>query len=441
MSLRAVACFAFVLSVVSPLLGQEPSPESPAWKWIARGELKLHYRDTEPARFQLRFNFPPGTLPPGQEFGFAETVDPGRHAEVGNVSLMLEGSYGSRFAARAKLDGVDLHERNPTSDDRQFDADELWVRFGPKPEGLSVPDGSTLFIQAGKAPKIERQPVRMLESYGLASTAFNRLEDVQVLIGGTLGRSVYWRAQVSNGNPVFFRDPNALAGDNGTDELLRPEPSELGSGFPILYDADVEGYFFDTDHPEFGGGLGYRWQRDDSSGIDVLLFHYERELAETVELEGTFYGGDLDLLDALNVRLPFQGDQKRETGVRLYGEWGGFAVVGQYVRQTIAELDRGGSELEIGWEIPLTFGPLLGGESLVSSIQPAIRGSLMDNHFRGPREFPAPSVWWDWIKYDLGVRIGLARRFELTIERAMHEVESPVPLDMDETLVTFRARM
>lgn len=441
MPVRGLACFAFVVCVVSPLPAQEPPPESPAWTWTARGELKLHYRETEPARFQLRFNLPPGTLPPGQNFAFAETVDPGDHAEVGNVSLVLEGSYGSLFAARAKLDGVDLHERNPTSDDRQFDADELWIRFGPKPEGLGVPEGSTFFLQAGKAPKIERQPVRLLESYGLASTAFNRLEDVQFLVGGTFGRNVYWRAQVSNGNPVFFRDPNALAGDNGTDELLRREPSELGSGFPILYDADVEDYFFDTDHPEFGGGLGYRWQRDDSSGVDVLLFHYQRKLAETVELEGTFYGGDLDLFDAMNVRLPFSGDEKHETGVRLYGEWGGLAVAGQYVRQTIAELDRGGSELEIGWERPLSFGPLVRGHSLVSSIQPAVRASLMDNHFRGPREFPAPSVWWDWIKYDLGVRIGLFSRFDLTIERAMHEVESPVPLDMDETLVTFRARM
>lgn len=441
MSVRVVTCFALFLVVGFPLLGQEPPPESSAWTWAARGELKLHYRDTQAATFQLRTNFPPGGLPPGPNVGFAETVDPGRHGEVGNVSLVLEASYGSMFAARAKLDGVDLHERNPTSDDRQFDADELWIRFGPKPEGLSVPEGSTLFVQAGKAPKMERQPVRMLESYGLASTAFNRLEDIQFLVGGTLGRNVYWRAQVSNGNPVFFRDPNALAGDNGTDELLRREPSELGSGFPILYDADVEDYFFDTDHPEFGGGVGYRWQRDDSSGIDVLFFHYQREMAETVELEGTFYGGDLDLFTALDVRLPFRGDQKHETGVRLYGEWGGFTVVGQYVRQTMAELDRAGSEMEIGWDVPMSFGPALGGEPLISSIQPAVRGSLMDNHFRGPREFPAPSVWWDWIKFDVGVRIGLAGRFDLTIERAMHDVESPVPLDMDETLVTFRARI
>lgn len=441
MSVRSLVCFSFVLCVGFPLMGQAPPSDPPAWSWTARGELKLHYRDTEPARFRLRTVFPPGTLPPGQDFAFAETVDAGSHAEVGNVALVLEGSYGSLFAARAKLDGVDLHERNPTSDDRRFDADELWIRFGPKPEGLRIPEGSTFFLQAGKAPKIERQPVRLLESYGLASTAFNRLEDVQFLVGGTFGRNVYWRAQVSNGNPVFFRDPNALAGDNGTDRLLRREPAERGSGFPILYDADVEDYFFETDHPELGGGLGYRWQRDDSSGVDVLFFHYQRELADTVVLEGTFYGGDLDLLDAMGVRLPFSGDEKRETGVRLYGEWGGLAVVGQYVRQAIAELDRGGSELEIGWELPFSFGPLVRGEPLISSIQPAVRGSLMDNHFRGAREFPAPSVWWDWIKYDLGVRIGLFRRFDLTLERAFHEVESPVPLDMDETLVTFRARM
>lgn len=439
MFVRVVMSVVFVLSVVSPLMGQEPP--APTWSWSARGELKLHYRDTDQARFQLRFPFPPESLPPGQNFGFAETVDPGSHAEVGNVSLTMEGSYGSMFAMRAKLDGVDLHERNPTSDDRQFDADELWFRLGPKPEGLSVPDGSTIFLQAGKAPKIERQPVRMLESYGLASTAFNRLEDVQFLVGGTFGRNVYWRAQVSNGNPVFFRDPNALAGDNGTDELLRREPPEVGSGFPILYDADVEDYVFDTSHLEYGGGLGYRWQRDDASGFDVLLFHYQRELAETVELEGTFYGGDLDLFDAAGIRLPFSGNEKVETGARLYAEWGGLTVVAQQVLQVIAELDRDGSELEIGWELPFSFGPVVRGDSLVSSVQPAVRASLMDNHFRGPRQFPAPSVWWDWIKYDVGVRIGLFSRFDLTIERAFHDVDSPIPLDFDETLVTLRARL
>ena len=54
-----------------------------------------------------------------------------------------------------------------------------------------------------------------------------------------VGGHIYFRAQVSNGNPTFFRDPNALAGDNGTAREPNPDPN-LWSGFPIFYHAEVE---------------------------------------------------------------------------------------------------------------------------------------------------------------------------------------------------------
>src|SRR5688500_16541221 len=168
---------------------------------------------------------------------------------------------------------------------------------------------------------MERQPVRLLESYGVASTAFNRFEDVQLLVGGSLGRNLYWRAQASNGNPVFFRDVNALAGDNGISELLQPNPDpELKSGFPILYDAEVEDYFFDTSEMEVGAGLGYRWNRSaGDGGFDALLFHYQRNLADEVDIEGTFYGGDIDLLNgARGISLPLDGRDRNESGARVY---------------------------------------------------------------------------------------------------------------------------
>ena len=78
------------------------------------------------------------------------------------------------LAARAKVHVQAKHRRNPTTTDKQIDADELWVRIGVKPELLERPKGTSLFVQAGKFPKMERQPLRLLESYGLAATSFNR---------------------------------------------------------------------------------------------------------------------------------------------------------------------------------------------------------------------------------------------------------------------------
>lgn len=433
-----------ILAAAVPVFGQEQAAEAPTWLWGTRLEIRANYRNSEEDRVPLRFQFPPGSLPPGQTVGFEETVDAGAHLEVSLISLTLDTAFGDIFAARAKIDAIDLYDRNPTSEDRTVDADEFWIRFGQKPEGLALPRGTTVFVQAGKAPKIERQPVRLLESYGLASTAFNRFEDVQILIGGSAGTNLYWRAQASSGNPVFLRDPNALAGDNGIEELRQPFPDpELKSGFPIIYDAEVEGYFFDADHIELGGALGYRWSTEDqATGLDLLAFYYERELAEEVDLEGTFYGGDLDLLDgAFGISLPIRGNDKTEYGARLYGAWGGGSLVGQWVAHEVAGLERFGLEVEAGWEWPLAVGPAIRGSYLLTSLQPAARFSDLDCRFRGPAEFVAPSMWWDWQKLDIGVRLGLLDNYDLTIEHAFHEIEIPRELDADETLVTLRVRI
>lgn len=407
------------------------------WTWRLRGEVRANFRDTAHELFPLRFPFDPTQIPPGQSMVFLETVEADSHFELSLASIIVDVEYRDAFAARAKVDAVDLYDRNPTSEDRKIDLDELWMRFGRRPEGLSLPEGTSAFIQIGKAPKFERQPVRLLESYGVTSTAFNRFEDVQLLAGGTAGRNLYWRAQWSNGNPVFFRDANSLAGDNGIDLLLQPNPNpELKSGFPILYDAEVESYFFETDNMELGGGVGYRWQREGGgAGWDALLFYYERDLADTVELEGTFYGGDLDLLDGTRgFSLPLDGNQKEEAGARLFAQWGGFTGIGYAIRQTLAGLNRSGYELELGYEFPTSLGP-------VSFIQPALRGSYLVNHFRGLPTFPAPSVWWDWAKIDAGVRIGILENYDLTLEHAFHDLDAPIELDVSETLLTIRIRI
>ncbi|HEX8255771.1 MAG TPA: hypothetical protein VF846_21710 [Thermoanaerobaculia bacterium] len=414
----------------SSAAAQEPQNVS-EWAWGHRLELRADYRWSDEERHPTLF--PPGG--PG-----LTTVDPGHNFELNVADVQFDLGYGEVFAARAKMHAQALHRRNPTSTDRQIDADELYVRFGRKPEFLERPDGTTFFVQAGKFPKMERQPVRLLESYGLAATSFNRFEDVQLLVGGTVGRNFYWRVQAANGNPLFMRDSNALAGDNGTADRFNGETPEFGSGFPILYNAETEDLFFNTENVQIGEALGYRWQREDETlGFDAILFHYRRDLADTVELTGTRYGGDLDLLDARDAgggRLATDGRTKEELGVRLYGEWHNLTAIAQFTAQSIAGLERDGWEVELGYRIPLTLG-------VVQSIQPAVRVSGIDNHFGGPGAvFPAPSLWWDWRKFDAGVRVGLTRGVDVALEYTFHDIVTPrLPLNEQEALVTVRWRV
>ncbi|HVS30403.1 MAG TPA: hypothetical protein VMS98_03010 [Thermoanaerobaculia bacterium] len=408
-----------------------PAHAQSQWSFSHRIELRANYRDSNEESFQLRVRPP--------ELGgsaFLATPDPGGSAELSVAALQLEMSYGTWFAARARVHAVDKYRRNPTSTDRDIDAEELFIRFGEKPEVLNRPERTSFFVQIGKAPKMERQPVRLLESYGLAATAFNRFEDTQILVGGTVGRNLYWRLQGANGNPLFFRDSNALAGDNGTPPLLRGEPSKLGAGFPILYNAESESLFFDTGEVQFGQALGYRWQRDDGTfGFDFIAFHYDRDLADEAVLTGTFYGGDLDLLDgAFGFSLPTTGRKKEEYGGRAYVEWHGLTAIAQFTKQNTAGLQRQGHEIEAGYRIAFAGG-------LLQSIQPAARLSGLSPRYRAGM-FLAPSVGWPWTKIDAGIRAGFARNIDVTVERARHNVGAPpgVKLDLTETLVTLRWR-
>src|SRR5205807_2598159 len=129
-----------------------------------------------------------------------------------------------------------------------------------------------------------------------------------------------------SGRPLYFRDPNALAGDNGIRELLLPNPNpKLKSGFPILYNTETEGYSLQTDHLQFGQAIGYRWQNDAQTfGYDAIAFHYRRKMSDTesAPLTGTFYGVDIDLLEGpLDRGITLRGDRKEESGARLYTEW------------------------------------------------------------------------------------------------------------------------
>lgn len=382
-------------------------------------EAKANFRDSEENRFAVPF--PP--LP--QSLRFENTVDPGTSFELSAVTLLLDADWGDGLAAHGKVDFIDLYDRNPTSTDKKIDVDEAWIHFGIEPEPAALAPRSGVYLKIGKMPKFERQDDRHLESYGLVSTAFNRFEDTGAELGASLGRHVYAKVTATQGNPVFIRDPNALAGDHGTPGLQRT-PTELpplGSGIVILYDAEVEDIDVDGDL-ELGGGLGVRFADEaGQSGVDVLAWAYQRKLADTVALEGTFYGGDLDLLngpfDPPRFSLAIRGDEKKEVGGNVWLYWGGLSVFAQYVDQDLAGLPRTGLEGEVAWRFDLPLWVAVGERQLFPWIAPAVRWSRLDNDFRNPPGgTPAPSLSWDWTKIDAGLRVGIFQGIDLTLEHA-----------------------
>jgi len=441
--MRRIAAAAIGLFITIPLFAQTASD----WTFKSRIELRANYRDSKEEKFALKFPFRSSQLPVGQTAGFEETVDAGRHAELSVAQIKLDLGYGNWFLAHTQLHGQDKYRRNPTSADRKVDADELWIQIGPRPEFLARPDGTSFFVQLGKFVKMERQPIRVLESYGLVATSFNRFEDVGVMTGGSIGRNLYWRLTGTSGNPLYFRDPNALAGDNGIKELLQPNPDpKLKSGFPILYDTRVEDLALDTKQMSFGQGLGYRWQNDAQTfGFDAVAFHYRRNLrdGENAPLTGTFYGIDLDLLEGpLDRGLPIRGNKKEETGARVYTEWRGLTSTIQFTSQTVAGMHRSGAEGEFGYKFDWSAGPSIGGEGFLQSIQPAVRWSELHYGFKGNgTQYPAPSIWWNWTRIDAGIRIGFAKHVDLTIERARNNIGAPKKIHPDETLATVRIRI
>lgn len=415
----------------------------PRFQWSFEG--KAHYRDSEEVALPVPFPFPPELLPPGGERGFAATVDPGEHLELSVLTLHLDAEWGPALAARVKLDFIDLHDRNPTSSDREFDVDEAWVRFGRETAPALLPESPGVYVKVGKMPKFERQDDRHLESYGLVSTAFNRFEDMGVEVGADLGRYLYLKATATQGNPVFLRDPNALAGDNGTPEAEEPFPEpDLGTGITIPYDAEVEDLDGDGE-VELGGALGARWS-DVSGlrGVDLMLFGYRRDLADSVPIRGSFYGGDLDLLLGPGNAFPFpvDGVEKEEVGANLWLYLGGFSLFAQAVDQDLAGLGRLGLEAEVAYRFDLPLVAGLAGQQLFPSIQPAVRWSRLDPDFDAPPVTPSPSFAWEWEKLDVGVRITLVRGMDLTAELARNEfvLGSGARRTQDEVLITLRWR-
>jgi hypothetical protein len=452
---RLSVCLAGFLVMVGAAAAQEEGEnggEAATRPRVSVGlEGKAHFRDSDHNRFQVNFPFTlvPGLLPPGETHAFLETVNEGSHFEVSTLTLLLDATWGDGLTAHAKIDAIDLYDRNPTSTDRKLDVDEAWIRFGVEPEPAVLPSRGGVYLKIGKLAHFERQNDRHLESYGLVSTAFNRFEDAGAELGLSLGRHVYVKLSATQGNPVFLRDPNALAGDNGTPIFREPNPNpKLKSGIVMLYDAEVEDLDVDGDL-ELGGGLGVRFADEaGKNGVDLLAWAYRRKLADKVELEGTFYGGDLDILNGPelpmppfpNASLPISGDDKEEVGANVWVYFGGLSVFAQYVDQELAGLGRTGIEGEVAWQFELPLVWAVGERQLFSAIAPAVRYSQMDNDFRGNPLTSSPSLAWDWKKLDYGVRVTVFEGVDLTLEYADNRftLASGAERENNEALATLR---
>ncbi len=207
--------------------------------------MKAGFRDSEQAKFPSPFGFPGSFLPPGQTQGFLETVDEGSHAELAVVTLFYKGACENGIATKVKVDLIDKWDRNPTTSDRQWDIDEAWIRWGPEVEPAAPHEGLSAFAKLGKFPKFERQDDRHLESYGLVSTAFNRMEDVGLEVGFDLGRHFYLKTQPDPGQSALHprrqragrRQRHARARSVAAKPIPLPRSK---SGLPIFYDADVD---------------------------------------------------------------------------------------------------------------------------------------------------------------------------------------------------------
>lgn len=408
---------------------EQPTPS----RFRIRFELKGAYRDSDANAFPSPFPFPPQFIPVGQQRVFLRTVDPGDHLEFVVATLYLDADLGRHATAHVKLDAGDLSDRNPTSTDKKFDVDELWLRIGHEAEPAMMPERRSAYLKLGKFAHFERQDDRHLESYGLVATAFNRFEDQGIEVGVDFSRHFYLKASFTQGNPVFIRDPNALAGDNGTpDGLKLPPQPELNSGIVILYDAEVEDLDFGGPY-ESGAALGMRFGDETGArGIDFMVWGYRRDLADAVDLHGTLYGGDLDLLNGPELpppfpraSLPITGDSKREAGANLWIYRDGLTLFAQYVDQDLAGLKRTGYEGELAYKFELPVRWALAGRQLFPSIAPAVRYSRLDPEIVGGGPFPAVSVRWDWTKIDYGVRIGILPGFDLTVEYADNDFFIP----------------
>jgi len=374
-----------------------------------------------------------------------ETVDPGSHAEISNVALLADYDPSPLWHAHLRFNGVNLYYRNPTSTDHQYDLAELWVRFGRETGATVVPEQPGVYVKLGKFARPEREQERHLQSYGLVGTAFNLFEDAGLEVGADLGRHLFVKAAVSQGNPLFIRDTNALAGD--TPDLLAYSaayPAKLNGGLTILYDTHVE--HLDFAHPEVAGYLGWRLgEAGGASGLELMAWGRRRRLAASYDLPGSPLDGELAAFTPLGTPiLPFHGNGKQEVGADLrVFHASGLSLFAQIVDQLVAGLGRTGGEAEAAWKIELPLAWAVGGKQLFPFITPALRYSKLHNRFHNLARTPEPSLAWDWEKLDGGIRFGLWDGIDLTAEYSYNRtfLTSHLTQNENELLATLRIRL
>jgi hypothetical protein len=322
---------------------------------------------------------------------------------------------------------------------------EAWLRFGHKYEPRVALPGTSIYLLVGKAPRFTKQIDRRLESYGLWGTAVARFEEVEIEAGGSFGTHLYWRGQVASPNPVFFRDPNALAGDNGTPDRVPGNVHPiLQSGFPILYDAKAPDLNLSDGHFQVGGGAGVRFMSESGKkGIDAVGWYFQRTLVDQVPIRGSIYFGDIRFFQnftPFGIAFDLQGRRKQDYGLNLDGQLGGAHLFGQYIRQDIAGLKRHGYEAETSFHVELP-GLVSGDTPIFNWLEPVVRVSHIKNDFVTPPLYPGPSVGWDWTKYDFGIRLGIVGNVDLTAEYARNDARlfNGSKIHPDEALVTLRA--
>jgi hypothetical protein len=406
-------------------------------------EGRMNFRHSDDIRFPVKFQFKPIELPVGQDVAYEQTVNAGSHFEISKLALFVDADWSESLSAHGRLDFIDLYDRNPTSSGKKTDVKELWVRFGRETEPGVLPERSGAYLKVGKFGHFERQNDRHLESYGIVSTTFNRFNDMGTELGVNAGRHLYFKATATVGSPVFLRDPNALAGDNGIPEQLQDHPDpELKSGIVILYDTEVEDYN-PSRNPQISGAIGTRFADEGGrDSLDVEIWGHRRRLSDRVAKDGTFYQGDLQMLRGpfSLTPLPIHGDEKQEVGGNVWLYLGGFSLFSQYVDQKLAGLPRKGFETELAWSFDLPLVWALDGRQLFPWIAPAVRYSKLDNNFKNHPLTPAPSFAWDWTKIDAGLRLGIVPGTDLTLEYAFNNfvLASGATRHENEFLTTLR---
>ena len=402
-------------------------------KFRLMAEVKLNFRSSSDVSLTVGETGTPAPV-------VLQTVAPGNSFEVSNLILTGDGELAAGLNAHFMVTVIDLYNRNPTSTDDTIFLREAWLRYGKKVEWMEPNTSSSYYVQIGKAPRFSRRPNRWLESYGLWETAVGRFEEIGAEMGGSAGGIFYTRLAISNGNPLFFRDPNALAGDAGVAaQAAGSTPPSYNSGFPILYDGKAQDVNFNGGF-QWGTALGIKLIGPQSkNGVELLFWYFSRTLSESASINGSLHGGDLQLLKTLGTPLPIQGDSKQEWGTNAEARFGPLRVFGQWAKQEIAGLRREGYEIQGAWRFPLPGFFAAGDQPVGNWVTPSVRFSKIHNDFEVPSGNVTPSVGWDWAKWDFGARLGLVRGLDLTVEYALSDATTKQgTIHPNEWLVTVR---